>query len=144
MNAVMKGLYVGDMSDVERAKREEMRILSVMWDGEDGLSEDVTRISTTRFITEQDGFRTYADGLRLNEAADWIHEMLQHHHRVLVQCAFGMERSPLTVVWYLMRHHRYTLDEAYRIVKINQPMVQDRRGWLPMNWETLVHDGVTS
>lgn len=144
MNAIVKGLFVGDMSEVESAQRQEMDVLSVMWGEEDGSPKGVHNIQTTYFNMEpMSALTTHVDCEKMNEAADWIHERLDRGERVMVHCAFGMERSPLTVVWYLMRHHNYTLDEAYRIVKINRPMTQDRKHWLPMNWETMVHDGVS-
>ena len=145
MNIIVKGLYVGDMSEVERAQRDEMDVLSVMWGEEDGSPKGVENIPTTRFLMDASpkGFTTVVDCMKMNEAADWIHARLTTGGRVFLHCAFGMERSPLTAVWYLMRHHNYTLDEAYRIVKVNRPMTQDRKHWLPMNWETMVHDGVT-
>lgn len=145
MNSILKNLYVGDMSEVDRAKREGMSILSVMWGEEDGSPEGVMNIQTTRFFEQSpymngQGYATLADCEKLNEAADWIHAQSEKGERVFVHCAFGMERSPLTVVWYLIRYHGYSIDEAYRFVKVNRPMTQDRRQWLPMNWETMVRD----
>lgn len=142
MNAIVKGVYLGDMSEVERAKRDEMSILSVMWDQEEGRVEDVSHIATTNLSSDTNGPRTIANCVLLNDAADWMHAEVQLGRRVFLYCAFGMERSPLTMVWYLMRYHGYTLDQGYRLVKINRPLTQDRRFWLPMNWEQMVRDGL--
>ena len=50
--------------------------------------------------------------------------------KVVVHCAMGMERSPLTVVWYLHRYHDKTIDEAYEMAMDARPVVCDRREWI--------------
>ena len=50
--------------------------------------------------------------------------------KVVVHCAMGMERSPLTVVWYLHRYHDKTIDEAYEMAINARPVVCDRREWI--------------
>ena len=50
--------------------------------------------------------------------------------KVVVHCAMGMERSPLTVVWYLHRYHDKTIDEAYDMVQNARPVAIDRREWI--------------
>jgi len=50
--------------------------------------------------------------------------------KVVVHCAMGMERSPLTVVWYLHRYHDKTIDEAYDMVQNARPVAVDRRDWI--------------
>ena len=50
--------------------------------------------------------------------------------KVVVHCAMGMERSPLTVVWYLHRYHDKTIDEAYEMAMNARPVVCDRRDWI--------------
>lgn len=49
--------------------------------------------------------------------------------KLLVHCMAGVERSPLTIVWYLTSTG-LTLDEAYALVKGKRPQVEDRRAWL--------------
>jgi len=44
----------------------------------------------------------------------------------------GMERSPLTVVWYLHKYHDKTIDEAYEMVQDARPVVVDRREWIKL------------
>lgn len=48
---------------------------------------------------------------------------------LLVHCMAGVERSPLTIVWYLMSKGM-TIDDAYKLVKSKRPQVEDRRQWL--------------
>jgi len=50
--------------------------------------------------------------------------------KVVVHCAMGMERSPLTVVWYLHTYHNKTIDEAYEMAMNARPVVCDRREWI--------------
>jgi len=52
--------------------------------------------------------------------------------KVVVHCAMGMERSPLTVVWYLHLYHDKTIDEAYEMVKKARPVAVDRRDWIDL------------
>ena len=52
--------------------------------------------------------------------------------KVVVHCAMGMERSPLTVVWYLHKYHDKTIDEAYKMVQDARPAAVDRRDWIDL------------
>ena len=52
--------------------------------------------------------------------------------KVVVHCAMGMERSPLTVVWYLHKYHDKTIDEAYEMVQNARPVAVDRRDWIDL------------
>ena len=52
--------------------------------------------------------------------------------KVVVHCAMGMERSPLTVVWYLHKHHDKTIDEAYDMAQSARAVVVDRREWIDL------------
>ena len=52
--------------------------------------------------------------------------------KVVVHCAMGMERSPLTVVWYLHKYHDKTIDEAYKMVQDARPVAVDRRDWIDL------------
>jgi len=49
--------------------------------------------------------------------------------KLLVHCMAGVERSPLTIVWYLTSTG-LSLDEAYALVQRQRPQVEDRRAWL--------------
>lgn len=139
MNEIIKGLYLGDMSD---AHTKGVTALSVMWSGEEGEGPFDKHIETTKWTGESIDVRTVASLEAMNEAADWIRDHLLFPEPVLVYCAFGMERSPLTIAWYLMRHKGYTIDEAYRLLKGRRPMVQDRRHWLPENWKESLYAGL--
>lgn len=66
----------------------------------------------------------------LDLAATYIHLWLTAGCKVLVFCAQGVERSPLTVAYYLSRVRGITLGEAYNIIRRARPIVADRSSWL--------------
>jgi len=68
----------------------------------------------------------------LTELAALIHKVLTESDdsKVVVHCAMGMERSPLTVVWYLHTYHDMSIDDAYDLAIQARPVVCDRREWI--------------
>jgi hypothetical protein len=71
----------------------------------------------------------------LTELATLINKVLtsdevNNDTKIVVHCAMGMERSPLTVVWYLHKFQNKTIDEAYAMVKNARPVAVDRRDWI--------------
>jgi len=68
----------------------------------------------------------------LDTLAAFINKILTESDdaNIVVHCAMGMERSPLTVVWYLHKYQNQTLDEAYQIVKSARESTVDRRNWI--------------
>ena len=68
----------------------------------------------------------------LDSLADLIQEQMEKDTttKVVVHCAMGIERSPLTVVWYLYKYHCLTLDEAYALVRKARPVAAERRFWI--------------
>jgi hypothetical protein len=69
----------------------------------------------------------------LNEAADLIHQHVSNQEKLLVHCQGGVERSPLTIAWYLVNKAKRfsTLDQAYVFLKQKRPVVSPRLFWLP-------------
>lgn len=68
----------------------------------------------------------------LDKAAAVIHEQLPKGP-FLVHCGIGFERSPLTVAWYLVKHHGDKFPDmtaAYAQLKARRPIVEDRQHWL--------------
>ena len=77
-------------------------------------------------------FRDKPEDVRaaLNTLADVIHEQLKATgNKVVVHCFAGMERSVLTCVWYLCKHHCMSMDQAYKTVRKARPVALDRREW---------------
>ena len=70
----------------------------------------------------------------LNELVALIDSALSSSpdQKIVVHCAMGMERSPLTVVWYLHKKLGKTLDEAYEMVMTARESTVDRRSSINM------------
>jgi len=71
---------------------------------------------------------------RLDMIADVIKKELDNDitgkKQVVVFCAMGMERSPLSVAWYLSKYEDYTLGSAYKHIHSVRPIVLDRSWWI--------------
>jgi hypothetical protein len=140
MNEIIPNLYLGSMLDAKH-NHNDMLVLSVMWEGEPGQEHSHVKIPTTTYqmwsmdVAPKDGMQpaegVQVDPVGMDRAADMIHAALTSNVRLLVHCAFGIERSPLTVVWYLMRHMFMNLREAYDLVLARRPEAQYRGAWLP-------------
>ena len=50
--------------------------------------------------------------------------------KVVVHCYMGMERSVLSVVWYMHKYLGMGIDEAYEQISIHRPIAADRRHWI--------------
>lgn len=71
---------------------------------------------------------------KLDEACDIIDDHLLNCEPLLVHCWAGIERSPLTLAYWLVKSHiQPNLDEAYKFLKSKRPLVEDRRNWLPLS-----------
>lgn len=73
----------------------------------------------------------------LDAAAEVIHEKITNKENIVVHCMGGIERSPLTIAWYLVTKSKMfdTLQEAYDFLKTKRPVVSERLFWLPGNFE---------
>jgi protein-tyrosine phosphatase len=80
-------------------------------------------------FTTPDGFLK-VDEKALDIVASLIEEIQNAGYKVLVHCGAGIERSPLTAAWFLMKKYKITLEEAYRRVKAVHPETQERYVWL--------------
>ena len=75
-----------------------------------------------------DGYLYGTDEEDTEEVHNNLDEFLKR--KVVVHCAMGIERSPLTVVWYLHKYHKKTIDEAYDLVREARPVAVERRYWI--------------
>ena len=80
--------------------------------------------------------RPYARNIRfkLDDIADRMEEILsQPDGKVAVHCRMGMERSVLSVVWYLASIRGMSIDAAYERVKSRRPIALDQRHWADLD-----------
>ena len=83
------------------------------------------KLAVTPFLVSREAVRAVLDTL-----ADVIHKQIETtENKVFVHCFAGMGRSVLTCVWYLCKHHRMSMDEAYKAVRKVRPVALDRREW---------------
>lgn len=123
---VLSWLYLGSLAD------------SWKWDGDalcvhEDLFPPLVKSSEVRVpvaYMHSNPTRMVAQPAQLNICKAIIHEHAATKTPLLVHCMAGVERSPLTVVWYLMFAQGLTMDEAYAFVKARRPQVEDRRDWL--------------
>lgn len=137
-NEIVPGLFVGDWkSAVEYDKPR--RTICVL---EASVLEG-RRVEGSAWHPILDPMRAGRATRRLLDDAAWAIEKLMAIERdpdfvaepplnpVLVHCAAGQERSPLTVVWWLVRSGRAKdVDEAYAIVINGRAIAQRREAWL--------------
>ena len=84
-------------------------------------------------IKEPEDPRIGPEALRetLDRIADEMHNVIETtDKKVVVHCYMGMERSVLSVVWYLHRYEGKTIDAAYQIVANVRPIAIDHRSWI--------------
>lgn len=111
---IINGLWVGNLDDVidpDVYKREFERVINVL-----------------NLIEPDD--KGYVDADVLDALAVIINKALESGERVLVHCGAGIERSPLTIVYYLWKFKQYTLNQAYELVQEKRQIVQDRSHWI--------------
>ncbi len=67
----------------------------------------------------------------LNRISNLIDRSVRERNRkVVVHCYLGLERSVLSVAWYLHTKMNMSLDEAYEVIREGRPVILDRRHWL--------------
>jgi len=69
--------------------------------------------------------------VRLDMLGEIIADHIRNGDKVVVHCMAGIERSVLTVAWFLKNHLMFkTLDNAYRHIKKIRPVVERRDWWV--------------
>lgn len=87
-------------------------------------------ILLTRPSDEDRNKGAVANPKQLELLATIIDSCYESGEPLMIHCKGGIERSPLTLVYYLNQYIGYSLDEAYNFVKGKRPIVEDRRSWL--------------
>jgi protein-tyrosine phosphatase len=72
----------------------------------------------------------------LDRLAAEVSSARRANESVLVFCGHGVRRSPLAVAWYLHRHEKLPLDEAYARIRSVRPKVETASEWIG-NYQSL-------
>lgn len=72
----------------------------------------------------------------LDRLASEVESARRANEPVLVFCGHGVRRSPLGVAWYLHRHEKLPLDDAYAKIRAVRPNVETARQWIG-HWKPL-------
>ena len=138
MNEILPGLHLGDYADaiVDAATNPKRLALCVLEALPPDAPPRTMHVKILSYDVSGATPRVFANPRQLDAAAMIIDSALAKDERnagpgILVHCAAGVERSPLTVVWYLMHYEGMTMDGAYEFVRTRRPIVEDRRIWLP-------------
>lgn len=127
MNEIIPNLWLGDLIDAMNGD-DKVRI-DVRWPSElvlqPYLAPKRLTITTTCIAPDEN---IISDPAAMNLVADLIN-LLRPDHKILVHCVLGMDRSPLTVVWYLMAYEALTLDQAYKLVCEKHPDTRLHKDW---------------
>ena len=144
MDEVISNLWVGSLGD---AIQEHNKILiDVRWPDEVRLQPYTNRVGVAvpttypLYDTEQHASAIEASPLAMVIVADLIRVHIKHMP-ILVHCVLGVDRSPLTIVCYLMRHHGLSLDQAYELTQVMHPETSPHRDWLPHYWKSFIYGG---
>lgn len=130
MQEIIPGLFLGDVQDGMRPF--DGFIFDVVEDPRHYLVISYVHRENTGWIPillVVNG-QIIASRYQLDVAADNIESAMQSHGKVLVHCNAGIERSPLTVAWFLYRKRGLSIDEAYALIISKRPQVQRRDYWL--------------
>jgi hypothetical protein len=114
---VIPGLWVGGAKGVAAARAQGLTVLGV---------RHVRHVGDDEWIPILIGNHKE----NLDAAAKIIERVLSEGKGVFVHCLVGIERAPLTVVWFLHTKRGMTLDAAYALLKEKRPVVEDRRQWI--------------
>ena len=122
---IVPNVWVGDRIDACGLwNRPGWTVIDVREADTDGDPPSVIRIPLLRKDTDYNAGRK-----ALNEIADAIDNALAKGDSVIVHCWQGLERSPLSVVGWLVLRQGYDLDEAYDLLRYKRG-AWDRRNWL--------------
>lgn len=103
---------------------------------EDPIQYEGEHIHVPILIQKPLSVRDRSNGLasidQLDKAADIIEDHVRRGDDILIHCKGGVERSPLTIAWWLVKSkRRQDFDRAYEWLKLKRPVVSKRLFWLP-------------
>jgi hypothetical protein len=124
---IVPGLWIGDQRDAAVWPHELICVL-------EGYRDPRVRKGSywIPILKQNHSWSTWeADHGNLRKIARLITRFLKENRQVMVHCAMGIERSPLTVAYFLVVTGRANgFPEAYALIKKKRPIVWDRSEWL--------------
>ena len=135
MNEIIDHIFVGTLEDAVQTASTypDWIILCVL--EQRPANEPACAIHVPLLEISPDG--PVINQIRLEIACDIIDNAYTNGYNILVHCQMGIERSPLTVAYWLATRQYISLDNAYKILKLQRPVVEDRRSWLPENLRSM-------
>lgn len=130
MEQIEPGLFLGNFEDGRRFPGERLCVLENPPDyPHEGRTRHIPILTVP--AGHNDAVPVWASRKQLDKAADYITEQLRAGKRLIVHCGQGVERSPLTVAWWLVKTGRCpTLKMAYVHLRASRPCVEDRCVWI--------------
>ncbi|MDE1830392.1 MAG: dual specificity protein phosphatase family protein [Thaumarchaeota archaeon] len=93
-------------------------------------------ILTKRPFSKWDRTGATASIEKLDECAELIETHVNKGNKLLVHCFGGIERSPLTIAWWMVKTKRAdNIEDAYKFLQSKRPAVSERLFWLPRDHE---------
>lgn len=126
-NRIHDNVFVGDLSDCPHWKGLRINVM---------LPHQLCPIPVCYPMKSLDpeldpsGARVRFPVENLDAIADKIEECRLTGKGVLVHCAAGIERSPLSIAWWMAKYQGFKFDKAYDLVLRLRPEAQDRRQWV--------------
>jgi len=124
-NQIIENLFLGNQQDADEFDKDFFDghiivVLETRPSGEPFKSMHIPVLTSSHHVHDT----------QLNKIACIIDAILKQGKPLLVHCAAGIERSPLTICWYLHKYQNMTFDEAYAFIKNKRDIIADRREWL--------------
>ena len=138
---ILDHLYLGDIHD---AQKFEGTIICVMQELVSALEPEKAywipiirtrgKLNNDELIEEQD-VEVVALKHQLELVCDIINKNTDQGKDTLIHCMASIERSPLTVIYYLHKHKNMGYNEAYEYVKKIHPITANRLSWLNLSYD---------
>ena len=126
MSEILTNLYLGDINTAENNANKDIIIINCAKEIENTIFDYKINLSDGK------------NGADFNEEIEKIVKIIDNHMQnnkiVLVHCMVGASRSASVVIYYLMKYHNFTFDNALRHVKEKRPIVNINK-WF-YNWFT--------
>ncbi|HEC65885.1 MAG TPA: hypothetical protein ENI23_11345 [bacterium] len=121
---ILPHLYIGDSTDAKEFKGHLICVL-------EGILDDEPPHAMWVPVFETHGAEvTHAKIPQLELVCLAIQRYLSLEEDVMIHCGAGMERSPLTVIYFLHKYRDMGLEEAWQYVKRHRPASLNRLQWL--------------